>query len=124
MTDSNDTIVRDFCAAWGRGDLEAIIGVFSKDAVYHNIPMQPCEGIDEIRAMISGFLHENPKGVEFQILHQLSDGNLVMNERIDHLTLEGKTIAARVCGIFELSNDGKICAWRDYFDMGDFTPEG
>jgi limonene-1,2-epoxide hydrolase len=118
----NDQRVRTFCDAWGRGDLEAIMAAFTVDAIYHNVPMQPCNGEAEIRAMISGFLATNPEGVEFEILHQVSQGNIVMNERIDRLVLDGKAIEARVCGVFELNDDGLIAAWRDYFDMGDFQP--
>ncbi len=45
-------IIRDFCAAWGRGDIEAIVDAFSDDAVYHNIPMPPCDGKDAIREFV------------------------------------------------------------------------
>lgn len=122
MENNNDAIVRAFCAAWCRGDLDAIMTAFAANAVYHNIPMQPCTGLEEIRAMISGFLASNPEGVQFEILHQVCQGNIVMNERIDRLVLSDKAITARVCGIFELNDAGQIVAWRDYFDMGDFTP--
>ena len=49
------------------------------------------------------------------MLHQAEAGNLVMNERIDYLTIGGKTVALPVAGVFEIEN-GKIKAWRDYFD--------
>ena len=39
-----------------------------------------------------------------------------MNERTDRLNFNWKQIELPVMGIFELS-DGKIKAWRDYFDM-------
>ena len=39
-----DRIVRDFSAAWGRADLDAILDAFSEDAVYHNMPMEPLSG--------------------------------------------------------------------------------
>jgi limonene-1,2-epoxide hydrolase len=28
-----------------------------------------------------------------------------------------------VMGVFEVNNDGKITAWRDYFDMNQFTSQ-
>ena len=56
MKMDSDKIVRDFCAAWGRGDVDAIVDAFSEDAVYHNIPMAPCKGKDAIRAFIGGML--------------------------------------------------------------------
>ena len=49
---------------------------------------------------------------------------VVMNERTDRFLIERdgeeKWAEAPVAGIFEI-RDGKIAAWRDYFDMGMFT---
>jgi limonene-1,2-epoxide hydrolase len=115
-----DRIVRDFCAAWGRGDLDAIMGAFAEGAVYHNMPMAPAEGKDAIRATIEGFLKMSPSGVDFEIKSQIASGRTVFNERVDTFVIEGKTVAAPVAGVFELDEAGKIAAWRDYFDMGAF----
>ncbi len=116
-----DQIVRDFCAAWGRADLEHIMGAFADDAVYHNIPMPMLQGKAEIENFIKGFLETNPDGIDFDIKQQVASGAIVFNERIDSFAVGDKEIAAPVCGVFELTADGKISAWRDYFDMGQFT---
>jgi limonene-1,2-epoxide hydrolase len=102
-----DRIIRDFADAWGRGDVDAIVDAFTDDATYHNIPMAPLQGKAAIREFLVGFL--GGSGITFEIHHQLVAGNVVMNERID---------------IFELTDDGKIANWRDYFDMGVFTAQG
>lgn len=121
MTKMNaDRLVRDFCAAWSRADLDAIMDAFAEDAVYHNMPMAPAKGKDEIRGFIEGFLKMSPTGVEFEILRQVASGPIVFNERIDTFVNEGKRTSAPVCGVFELDAAGKIVAWRDYFDMGAF----
>jgi limonene-1,2-epoxide hydrolase len=47
---------------------------------------------------------------------QVSDGNLVFNERTDIMrTKSGDTIEVPVTGVFEIADD-KITAWRDYFE--------
>jgi limonene-1,2-epoxide hydrolase len=114
----NDAIIRDFCDAWGRGDIEAITAAFADDAVYHNIPMAPIEGAEAIGAVIAGFL--GSADMEFITHHQVTSGDVVMNERTDTFTTNGETKSIRVMGVFEL-RDGKIAAWRDYFDMAEFT---
>lgn len=119
MTD-NDQIIRDFCAAWGRGDKDAIVDTFTDDAVYHNIPMEPARGKDEIRAFLDGFLGVMADSIDFEIHHQLAVGDLVLNERTDTIVMADQTVALRVMGTFELE-DGKIKAWRDYFDMAQFS---
>ncbi|HEV8574090.1 MAG TPA: limonene-1,2-epoxide hydrolase family protein, partial [Dehalococcoidia bacterium] len=47
------------------------------------------------------------------------DGS-VLTERLDKFALGGKKIELPVMGVFELT-DGKIAAWRDYFDMAAWT---
>lgn len=115
-----DRIVRDFCAAWGRADLVHIMDAFAEGAVYHNIPMAPCEGKPAIEGFIKGFLDTTPGGIDFDIRLQVTNGNLVLNERVDSLEIGGRKIALPVCGVFELDDGGKITAWRDYFDMAQF----
>ncbi|MGH0029365.1 MAG: limonene-1,2-epoxide hydrolase family protein [Myxococcota bacterium] len=119
-----DEVVRDFCAAWDRADLDAIMGAFTEDAVYHNIPMAPCKGKEEIRRFIGGMFAGMVKSVHFEILKQLVDGRTVMNERVDTLVMGDREVALPVCGVFELTADGKISAWRDYFDAAQFAGQG
>ena len=115
-----DRIVREFSEAFGRADIETLMATFADDAIYHNMPMEPAKGKEAIRATIEGFFKMSPGGVKFEILKQVVTGNFVMNERVDTFVIEGKETAAPVAGAFELDDDGKIVAWRDYFDMGAF----
>ena len=50
-------------------------------------------------------------------LNHGSDGSTVLTERTDHFTAKGKRAPLPVMGAFHVV-DGKITAWRDYFDMG------
>ena len=45
-----------------------------------------------------------------------------MTERVDVFTLPDKSFDLRVMGTFEVIG-GKISAWRDYFDMQQFTSQ-
>jgi limonene-1,2-epoxide hydrolase len=47
-----------------------------------------------------------------------------MNERTDVFAINGKQIDLPVVGVFEIAPDGKIVAWRDYFDMTPLTALG
>lgn len=112
-------IVTEFCAAWERMDADELAGYFTDDGVYHNIPMEPAEGRDAIRELLVG-MKSMISSIRFDIHRQVVNGTLVMNERTDHLVMGDKTIALPVVGVFELEGD-KIRAWRDYFDMAQFT---
>ena len=60
---------------------------------------------------------------EFEILAIASCGGTVMTERIDRFEIGGKSIALPVMGAFENTPQGAISAWRDYFDMAQFTSQ-
>jgi limonene-1,2-epoxide hydrolase len=47
MTD-NEQVVTEFCRAFGRMNADELIAYFAADAVYHNIPMAPLRGREEI----------------------------------------------------------------------------
>ncbi len=117
---SRQAIVEQFTAAWSAKDVDALMGFFTEDAEYINIPMDPPNrGSAEIRAFIEGFLGMMDS-IEFTVHHQLEQGDLVMNERTDRIVMNGKTIDLKVMGIFEFRGD-KIAKWRDYFDMAPFA---
>ncbi|MEY2396832.1 MAG: limonene,2-epoxide hydrolase [Actinomycetota bacterium] len=120
MADPIDTVTR-FCAAWSAGDLDAILAFFTADAIYHNIPLSPVQGVDAIRTTIEGFSAGVDK-VEFEVLAIAAAGNTVLTERVDRFISEAKTIALPVMGAFEIV-DGKIAAWRDYFDLNQFMSQ-
>jgi len=119
MTSSPDAIVTEFCAAWTRMDADELAAYFTEDGVYHNIPMAAAEGREAVHAMLVG-MKSMISSIRFEVHHQVASGGVVMNERTDHLEMGGKTIALPVVGVFEIV-DGKIRAWRDYFDMAQFA---
>ena len=116
---SAEQVVRDFCAAASRRDPEELRSFFSEDIVYHNIPMDPAEGIEATMGVINMFVGMCD-AMEFEIHHLASDGSTVLTERTDTFTMNGKTAPLPVMGAFHVS-DGKITAWRDYFDMAQVT---
>ena len=121
MSDTPADLVRRFCDAWAAGDYEALLGYFTDDAVYHNIPLDPVQGVDAIRATIGGFTGGVDK-VEFRVRHLVAEGDVVLTERVDVFVGGGRSIELPVMGTFEVK-DGKIAAWRDYFDMNQFMSQ-
>jgi limonene-1,2-epoxide hydrolase len=116
---SAEQVVREFCAAAATRDPEILRGYFADDIVYHNIPMDPAEGIEATMGVINMFVGMC-EAMEFEIHHLASDGSTVLTERTDTFTMNGKTAPLPVMGAFHVS-DGKITAWRDYFDMAQVT---
>jgi limonene-1,2-epoxide hydrolase len=116
MATENEKIIAAFCDTWKRMNIDEMLGYFTDDAVYHNIPIDPLKGKSDIRKGLHQFAGML-KAVEIKIVHSAAAGNLVITERIDTMVMpDGKRMDLPVAGVFEL-RDGKISAWRDYFDM-------
>ena len=113
-----ERLVRDFCQAWADADHDRVVASFTDDGVYHNIPVDPLVGHDAIRAMVDGFTNGmGLKVVVFRIDKMLSDGPVVVTERVDIFEkADGSHVELPVLGIFEFEGE-KIAKWREYFDM-------
>ena len=115
-----ERIVREFCATFEKHDAEALRPFFTDDVVYHNIPMEPAVGIDAAIAFIEGFFA--------MCQSMVIETTASRCPRTTWCSPNGSTPSPwaehvaplPVMGTFEV-RDGKICAWRDYFDMAQIT---
>jgi limonene-1,2-epoxide hydrolase len=114
-----DALVTQFCEAWPRMDADELASYFTDDGVYHNIPMAPAVGRAAVRELLTG-LGAMIGAIRFEVHRQVANGPVVMNERTDHITMGDRVVALPVVGVFEIE-DGRIKAWRDYFDMAQFS---
>ena len=110
-----------FIAAWPQGDAAMLGSFFSEDAVYHNIPMEPVHGRGAILATLAEFMDMGGQ-VGVDVIHMVADGPIVMTERVDHFIGAETTISLPLMGIIEV-HAGVITAWRDYFDLSQFTAQ-
>ena len=117
-------LVRRFCSAWADNMAATeLAAFFTDDAVYHNIPLAPVTGRKAIANNFASFIRPGAPGIEsieFRVINIAANGPVVMTERVDVFTLPGKSFELQVMGTFEV-RDGKINAWRDYFDQNQFT---
>ena len=117
---SNTQVVLDFIEAWNTMNWDAVIDALADDVVYHNIPMEAVKGKGAAEAVIRGM---QPESVDWEVLSIAASGSKVLTERVDRFDLPGgKKIDLPVMGTFEIE-DGKIKAWRDYFDLNTFTSQ-
>jgi limonene-1,2-epoxide hydrolase len=115
-------LIEQFCAEWEKGsDVDTIVSYFTDDAVYHNIPIDPVTGRDAIKNTFMMFT-TGVERVEFQVRNIVAAGNMVLTERLDVFVLPDKRIELPVMGAFEV-RDGKIAAWRDYFDLNQYMAQ-
>ncbi len=124
MPTSAETVL-DFIAAfreaWPSGDATRLGSFFAEDAVYRNMPLEPVHGRADIEATFAAFMSMGGH-VGVDIAHMVAEGSVVMIERVDHLIRGDTTVSLPMFGVIEV-HDGVITAWRDYFDLAQFTSQ-
>lgn len=111
-------LIRRFIEACVRADPDEFAGYFTEDAVWWNAPWKPVHGRAAIRETLRRGA-ERMVALPWEIRHIVAEGDIVLTERVD-VFLVGETRVSVPCmGIFEL-RDGKIAAWRDYWDLQQF----
>lgn len=110
----NDALVRAFLTAWERRDTTFILEHFADDAVYHAVPLRPISGKEALTEWVESFATVPPGRLE--IRNQVATGDVVMNERVDRITIAGASVTLPICAVFEIDGE-RIRAWREYFDL-------
>jgi limonene-1,2-epoxide hydrolase len=119
---TNAETVTEFCQSWPRLTRDQIVARFTDDAVYRNIPF-PGEivggqGVADVLLPVAA----KTASIEATVLQVADRGDLVFAERVEVFRREtGEVFELPVVGVFEL-RDGRICAWRDYFDAEQIRP--
>lgn len=116
-----EEVVRAELAAWHRLDVDEIVSHFADDAVWDNVPIGAVHGCEAIRRAVEGYVRRTSSG-SIEVINLAVSGNVVLTERVDHFVYDGRSVNARVMGAFEVV-DGKIAAWRDYFDVPNAAAE-
>jgi limonene-1,2-epoxide hydrolase len=123
-----ESIVREFCDAWGQGvrapDVEKIVSMFAPDGYWQlYMPSGPkIQGRAALRAEVLRQMSYVDKP-ECNILNMVSSSDAVVTERRDYFTKNGVRAQHHLMAIYELDRDGLITAWREYFDTHDLAQQ-
>jgi limonene-1,2-epoxide hydrolase len=121
MSDPGD-VVSAFIAAIEAKDLDTAMALVTDDVSYENVPMSPIVGRDAVRSALERFL-AMAAAVDWQVSRQLVSANAVANERLDRFQIGDGWLEMPVAGFFEVTDDGRISLWRDYFDLPTYTTQ-
>jgi limonene-1,2-epoxide hydrolase len=94
---------------------------FTPETIWDNVGLAVTTGPEQAIELAKQFEQQmGVSSVVIEVLAMAATGNKVLTERIDHLMAADGTErwGAGVMGIFEIEN-GKIVAWRDYFDTAE-----
>ncbi|MFN8052245.1 MAG: limonene-1,2-epoxide hydrolase family protein [Acidimicrobiales bacterium] len=113
-------IVDEFIRRIVSNDLESALELVTDDVEYDNVPLGTNIGPDAMRSVL-GAMSTGIDEVQFIVHRQTVTGNVVMNERLDRFRIGEKWMDLPVAGVFEVTDDGRISLWRDFFDLATFT---
>lgn len=114
----SDTVAA-FLRACAARDLDAAVALVDAEVEYDNVPVGRVTGVRALREALSGGLMQEADEVEWVVLRQAAQGDVVLSERLDRFLVHGKWVEIPVVGVFELCQ-GRIRLWRDYFDLADY----
>ncbi len=114
-------LIRNFIDACVRADPDEFASYFDEDATWWNSPWRPIQGRDAIRDTLQRGA-ASMKALPWEIRYIVADRDVVMTERVDHFLVGNERVSVPCMGIFELRN-GKITAWRDYWDLKQFEAQ-
>ncbi|MGR8921460.1 MAG: limonene-1,2-epoxide hydrolase family protein [Gammaproteobacteria bacterium] len=122
----NEDVVRAFLKGWDDLDVDACMAQVTDDMCYLNQPLEAIRGKDNVRKMIAS-IFEPADRCRFELVNVFGFENKVITERVDRWDWSGSgtwELELKVCGMFELSFDGKIYEWREYYDNNDWSTKG
>jgi limonene-1,2-epoxide hydrolase len=119
MSDSPESVVRNFLGSFESAKLDELIAFFSQDIQYAD-PRGAHSGLDNLEKLLREDLQSTPSAT-IDIKAIASNGGTVMVERVDKFEINGKRFTLEAVGVFEVGDDGRIERWREYFDRTPFA---
>jgi limonene-1,2-epoxide hydrolase len=95
MSDSPESVVSKFLAAWEHPEVNELLSFFAEDAVYIAGPRGVHCGLDAIRSELASQLAMGFGGVTSDVKSQVVSGGTVMMERVDNFNIAGKPFSWR-----------------------------
>jgi limonene-1,2-epoxide hydrolase len=117
---STEELVCVFLDAVEAQDLDAVLGCFSTEATWQNVPHPPARGPEGIRAVLEPILTRSSR-VRWDIVTAAYHDDRAWLERVDRFWIDGREYSARCNGVIEREpGTGLILAFRDYVDLGEW----
>ena len=123
----NVQTIKDAYAAFGRGDVAAILALLTDDVTWE-LPGPaeiPYAGLRRGRDGAAEFFRRLAESDEVQVFEPrrfLADGNLVvvLGRYEARVKATGKTAADDWVHVFEF-RDGKVASWKEYYDTAEYA---
>ena len=112
--------VAGFLQALQRSDLDAALAMVAEDLIYINVSLPTIHGRRGLDRAFRPMLRPGRMGFAVRVHHIAADGDVVLTDRTDEISLGRFRARFWVYGRFVV-RDGQIAVWRDSFDWFDIT---
>jgi limonene-1,2-epoxide hydrolase len=125
MPTSNEEVLQAVFDAWSEGiepGATALREHFASDCRWEQTGVPTTTGPDEAAELFLGMSAMGWTGIEVEVRNLAAADDVVFTERVDHMVRADGSRAGTfpVVGVTEF-RDGKISAWREYFDSALFS---
>ncbi|QNG20813.1 DUF4440 domain-containing protein [Rhodococcus triatomae] len=117
-TDDPRAVVLEFLDALARSDVETAASLVSEDLVYINVSLPTVRGRSRFARLFRAGLRPGRIGFDVRTHHIAADGDIVLTDRTDEISIGRLVIRFWVYGRFQVQG-GRITLWRDSFDWRD-----
>lgn len=106
-------------------DKPAFLAFFAPEVEYHyHVGTRPLIGVEWVDKFITRYW-ANHSQTEWVLVNWAENDSQVLTEgREDYVNADGVKVSHPYMGIIEFGADGRIVAWRDYFQMKDPAATG
>ena len=123
-TSANIEAVRKLCERWAWLSEKEFAELIAENCSYYDVPFPKAKAIGPKAAHAKLSPMQKDWDVRLEVVSIVGDANTVIAERVEHF--KNKSNAVEPCelpvvGVFEMA-DGKIKAWRDYWDKSAAEP--
>jgi uncharacterized protein (TIGR02246 family) len=122
MSDSPESVVRKFLAAWTDPKADELANFFDDDAVWVDGPQGVRRGANAIADELAKQLAISDH-MTMEVITLVANGGTVMVECRSGWTMGGKPISTTVMAAFEIDANGRISQWRESYDLKSVTDQ-
>ena len=118
MASDHEATIRSFFDTWVQRDPARLAAFFAEDGSWSEANRPAAVGHEELGAV---FEMQTSYGSDFsfEFRHLVVVEDTAFTERVDRFSLNDTPMTVAVAGVFEFAADGRIAAWRDYYDWAD-----
>ncbi|WP_313054227.1 limonene-1,2-epoxide hydrolase family protein [Pseudomonas lopnurensis] len=109
--------IRHFGKGWPE-DFDFLDRYLAQDGYYQMVAptIAPVRGREAIRQALEAMKRKVPDQ-KHDIVNVAASERVVFTERVDQSFRDGKWVAVPLIAVFELNEEGRIVAWREYLDL-------